>query len=194
LVQDSSDNHEFKYGTPGFQMSFSAWSPPQIDPAALNILAYNQIQSLYSLIKSRDPRQSETTSLLHYCYFRLFGYYSHSDWGNPQLVEISRRVSDWPCIAIISTANGFFRVICRRQDPSEWFWALEWNKFFRVAGMLTHPDKEPELLTNLPELQWVALTPTDRMRTEVPLADEDDILFVGNVLTGSETSLFQWPC
>jgi hypothetical protein len=160
-------------------MHVKGWSPPQIDPDLLEILAFNQIQAFYALTTSHDPRQAESTSLLPYRFFRLLGFYNHADCGNPQLVEISRRVRDWTCSAIINTANGFFRTICRRRKD-EWFWALEWNKFFRVAGMLVRPERDPELLSDLPDLRWISLSATDRMRTEIPLADEDDILFVAS--------------
>ena len=105
----------------------------------------------------------------------------------PHLVAIMNRAYKIPCYANIVTANGFFRAIMRRSsgDKGEWFWALEWNKSYRLVGAIAQPDNTPVVFRDLPSMNWKDLgvqngTPT-RIREEVPLEDEQDLLFAAEV-------------
>lgn len=84
-----------------------------------------------------------------------------------------------PRFAEITTADGFFRAALRRRVSGQsWFWALEWNQNFRVAGWVGPSDELPDLFQGLPNLAWYRIDATTRIRPETPLAeDAEDLLF-----------------
>ena len=180
LVQDAWISHEItsEFGAAAF--SFNLVAPPQLAREPTMLLAFNHVQAAFSLIASLDPRVGETTTLLAVKFWKYFGAFAAGDWGNPQLVEVASRVAARPILAHIHTADGYFKFIARRDDPdgSEWFWALEWNKAYRVFGAINAPDVTPDTFSNLPALDWQA-SPDGRrrFRTEIPASPATDTLF-----------------
>jgi hypothetical protein len=116
-------------------------------------------------------------------YFGFFRAYPHRDWGNPQLLEVARRAAAVPVVTWITTANGYFRCVLRREalPSSPWFWALEWNKSLRLVGWIGVPTTVPPIFADLPDIGWhTTLHPGGgftRFREEVKLGDIDDLLF-----------------
>jgi hypothetical protein len=144
------------------------------------LLACNHVQAAFALITSEDPRVASKTTLLTAKNWKFFGWFPFRDWGNPQLVEIASRVSAWPLLAHVHTAGGYFKFLARRHSVpgSEWFWALEWNKAFRVFGAIYADSEDPPLFSKLPALDWHPFADgRSRYRKEVPLSEADDILF-----------------
>lgn len=182
LIEDSGDSFEIvgKYATAGISITVSG--PPQAETSAIHEVALSHIQGLFSLITTRDYRNLESIHLLPEDQFILFGKYSHRDWGNPQAVEIAKRVKDWPCYANISSAGGHFRAILRA-STSGWFWALEWNMHLRIIGGIS--IAKMEIFENLPEEDWSAI-PQGRMRRETPLDPARDILFAAEIEIGDQ--------
>jgi hypothetical protein len=173
-VQDASQKIEL-YGSTG-PLSFSAdmVAPPQPDEDAVRLLAFNQIQGLFSLCTTEDYLNPETYRLLEPKHWRFFGMYGHEDWGNPQLRVIADRVSEWPVRARIDTAGGYFRA-CLRRSPDEkgpWHWGLEWNRSLRVFGAIALPN-DP-LFENLPEPEWTKLSAKARIRSDIPEPEDFD--------------------
>lgn len=146
---------EFNFGPPTFSFGLSGPSPAAKD--YIPELASYHIQALFALVTTPENRTKENVRLLPLDRFRVFGSYPHSDWGNPQLAEITRRAASWPCHAAIHTAGGFFRACLRRHESAGWFWALEWNKSLRVVGRINHPAENNPLFENLPALDWKPL-------------------------------------
>ncbi|HEX3556663.1 MAG TPA: hypothetical protein VIA62_25865 [Thermoanaerobaculia bacterium] len=180
LVKDASDHHSIEFGGGGVQVKFSLVGPPQLNPDAVCLLACLHIQGIFSMITSEDPREREKTKILPADKVLYFGHYTHLDWGNPHLMEIARRSANWENYANIVTANGYFKLLVKacNSGTKEWFWALEWNKFLRVVGVICSPSVEPELFSDLPELNWRPSPDGNcRSRREVPLPEEEDILF-----------------
>ena len=66
------------------------------------------IQALLTLVTKAKNNTKENVRLLPLDRFRVSGSYPHSDWGNPQLVEIAGRAASWPSHVAILTADGFF--------------------------------------------------------------------------------------
>lgn len=158
-------------------MTFGMVAPPQIDRALLEEVAFSHIQGLFALICTEDYRDSQKMRLLPQNHFICYQHYTCEDWGNPQAIEITNRVSDWVCLANIETAEGYFKAIMRRGEEG-WFWALEWNKYIRVMGAIGVPPMK--LFERLPSEDWTPI-PQGRMRQNVPLDTNDDHLFVGAV-------------
>ncbi|NBC33262.1 MAG: hypothetical protein GVY13_11355 [Alphaproteobacteria bacterium] len=182
-VSDIRNEKKIIFEAGSFSMSFCLVSPSQIHTGYSKILAYRHMQGLFSLINSTDPTASHTTRLLPAEHFHHFGTYFYSDWGNPVLAELSKRANPLPCNLAITTASGYFRAIMRAsQDGSGWFWALEWNKSYRLLGWIGDADKPPPLFLNLPEENWHTMQSKAgevmRVRSEIPVIEEADILFV----------------
>ena len=187
LIQDSGDKFDVVMNDFGMKMTFGISSPPQANSDYIDFLAFKHVQGLCSLIVTANPLVAEETRLLSYENFHLFESYSHADWGNSHMLAIMERANDMPCYLNVTTANGFFKAILRRDqgDKEEWFWALEWNKSLRVVGAISPFRDIPKLFRNLPALRWNELGEQGgartRVRMEEPLADEQDTLFQGEV-------------
>ena len=187
LVRDSVDTFNISSGGSGFNMSVEMVGPPQPNPTFVTILAFRHIQGIFSLITSQNPLVAEKTNLLIPKYFHFYGMYNYRDWGNAHLTTVMGRAKEIPCYANIETANGFFKVIMRRsREPrGEWFWALEWNKNFRLVGAITNPATVPAIFRDLPPLTYHNLGVQEgaktRMREDVPLIGEEDILFRADI-------------
>ncbi len=178
LVRDAWARHRIEAPFFGGKSTFELIGPPRLDHEAVHLLATRQIQGLFSLVTTRDPRLPEKMRLLPPSQVRFLGYYLHTDWGNPQVREVARRVAGWDCHVGISTADGFFKAILKRSATASdgWFWALEWNKAVRVVGAICNPENTPAWLHELPELEWEYL-PGWRHRRETPLRPDEDCLF-----------------
>lgn len=162
------------------QFTFGLTSAAQLDPNAVRLLALRHIQGLFSLVATRDPRRAETTKVLSGHEFGFFATYPYRDWGNPQLLEIVRRVEGYERAADVTTADGFFRASLRPgPNGAPWFWALEWNQNLRVVGWIGNPKEPPAPFRELPPLTWHRLRTSDRIRHETPLPyDAEDPLFL----------------
>jgi hypothetical protein len=180
LVRDANDNHSIKFSGGFIQMKFGLTSPPQVNFDEVVLLACYHVQALFALLTTEDPRFPKMSRILPPDQCFCFGRFGYQDWGNPHLLEISRRVAEWPCLANVSTANGYFKAILRRSlDETEgWFWALEWNRFLRIVGAIAKPGIEPKLFGCLPDFAWKSLPGgMSRYRAEIPFSEETDNLF-----------------
>ena len=158
---------------------FGLVGPPQLDPSMVQLLAFRHIQGFFSLITSNNPRIAEGTRLLIEEHFWFGGYYSHSDWGNVRIKEMAKRVEAWETPLNIETANGFFKVIirCAPYPDGPWFWALEWNKSFRLFGGIFDRQNCPDEFQNLPSPQRMVLAANKTIFRQIPLEDAEDTLF-----------------
>jgi hypothetical protein len=178
-VADSSISRTYDSRFGSARLSFGMVGPPQIDAIRACTLACNQIQALFSLVTTRNPRVSDDTILLRANYWHYLGIYSWRDWGNVQLTELSRRICAWPVVLRITTAKGYFRAILRATEktPDEWFWGLEWNRSIRMVGSIYRDDSKPAVFDDLPMFDWRQIAPNARMREEVPQPEDQDLLF-----------------
>jgi hypothetical protein len=135
------------------------------------------------LITSENPLETTKQRFLPPNQCKMLGIYGETDWGNPQLTEVISRVKNWNPRANIVTANGYFKAILKGDDQnnSGWFWALEWNKCYRVVGVISASESTPEIFENLPKLSWARVSKTERIRQEIRLDPKSDTLFQSNV-------------
>jgi hypothetical protein len=164
----------------GIGVTVSFVGPPQLHHPLVHLLVRCHVQGFFSLITSRDPTRPETTHLLlpEECF--IYREYAHSDWGNAELCELTRRTAGWPCLGQIYTADGYFRAKFKRAGGpgTEWFWALEWNKTVRVVGSHWVPGAVPPLFEDLVAARRARTRRTGQhMMEETPLAPEEDTLF-----------------
>jgi hypothetical protein len=179
LVQDAYEDFELKYEEGGFKSSFRIVGPPLMNSDHIYLLARRHVQALLALIMTQDPTVRETTRIVPADHVFCDGAYSSKDWGNAHLQALLERVALWPCRLSVCTARGHFKAILRRsqKDSSSWFWAVEWNQELRVVGAIGRPPHWPDVLDDLPELQWSPLPDGGRMRIMVPLDQGTDQLF-----------------
>ncbi len=171
-IGDSCENRKVLLKqSPQLNVSMGFVSPPQINMDCVKRLALRQVQALFSLVTTSDIRMP---TLLPPASFRFFKCYAVDDWGNPQLKELAKRVEPMRSHVNIKTASGFVKALLRRNENSEWFWALEWNKYLRVTGALTQPSTPPpDLFEDLPVLKWGRTACGEyRYREEIPFAND----------------------
>lgn len=165
--------------------TFGMISGPQLDRRKAELLAFRHIQGFFALATSLNPRETEGTRLLPADHFGLHGFYPHRDWGNQHLIEIANRARALPSVTEVRTASGYFKCSLRRPAPnSPWFWALEWNKSFRLVGWIGEAAEPPALFDDLPDLGWRSLGIQNgaetRSRLEIPLGEQEEVLFDPN--------------
>lgn len=82
LIKDSRDQFNITGKLGSTNLSFGIFGPPQADPEQIQLLAFRQVQGIFSLITSRNPLSTEGTMLLDLKYFYFHGSYVYLDWGN----------------------------------------------------------------------------------------------------------------
>lgn len=91
-------------------------------------------------------------------------------------------VLDWELALHGVTADGFFKVIIRKEpNLACWSWALEWNKNYRVIGLFGNKVSIENFNSVLPtsgsKIVYKNKAESVSYREEMPLSEDDDILF-----------------
>lgn len=171
-VGNATEHMTLKYNHGLGSLKFELVSGPQVNGDLVKLLAYKQVQALFSLVTTENYAISTNLRLLPLRHFRYFGSFTFEDWGNCHLHEITQRVRNWPCPANIVAAHGYFKAILKSCREMGWFWALEWNKYLRVVGAIGRD----EIFQKLPGLNWKPLQDgSGRYRRESPLTREDTL-------------------
>lgn len=169
---------EHHFGPAKFTFSFQ--SPAQPDEQRMYELARMQLVGFFSMLTYDDVARR---GFFWTGEFAPIVCVRREDWGNPQLLWIDSISSTWEYRLHATTADGFYKVWIRRRvgEPAAWAWALEWNQNFRLAGFFGDQQVISETLKTMPalEVSTVREGPDGwmRMRTEVPLAEMEDVLF-----------------
>ena len=178
VVKDAHDEMTLTGNMGPMSMTFGMHMPPQLNPDYVRDLAFFHIQGLGSLITTSNHKTLEGMGVIPYSMLYSFGFFPERDWGNVQLVELAHRFETLEVILLVDTAAGFFRaIIFKDAAKDEWYWILEWNKVCRVYGAVTKDGQCPHFYVNLPEHKWNQLSPTRRMRLEIPLKDGEKDIF-----------------
>ncbi|MYM26269.1 hypothetical protein GTP46_26925 [Duganella sp. FT135W] len=177
LVQDAHENLTIRGAFGPMSVSFGMVGPPRLDIHKTGELAFSHIQGLFALICTEDYQDPLKMRLLPQEQFIWYDWYTYSDWGNPQAVEIAKRVNSWECLANIDSAEGYFKATLRQSDEGL-FWALEWNQYLRLVGGISL--SRMSVFEGLPDEGWMA-TPEGRMRQNIPHDTDSDQLFSGVV-------------
>ena len=177
LIQDAHENLSIGGSIGPMYINFGMVGPPQLDKNKTGEVAFSHVQGLFALICTEDHRDPLKMRLLPQDQFIWYDWYTYSDWGNPQAVEIAKRVYDWECLANIISAEGYFKATLRRSVEG-WFWALEWNRQLRLVGGIS--SSKMTVFQGLPNEGWQR-TPDGRMRKHVPHDPDSDQLFAGVV-------------
>ncbi len=157
---------------PGVTVSFGFVGPAQSVRDRVLRLAELHLRAFFYLITyDRQTRRGGGPSGA----FLPLSIASKQDWGNAVLQAFQNQIKDWPFRVHALAADGYFKLIIRRRENSElWAWALEWNRNLRLAGFLGDESAVREVVARLPPLR-----DPKAYRKEVPLPEDDDILFDG---------------
>jgi len=179
-VEASAENIKFTVPfTSGGSMNFDMTAPPQMEDKRMFELARLQLMGFfYMLTYNKEEKKG---------YFWV-GEYSplleaiRDDWGNPVHKWFMNLVKDWEPRLMFVGADGFFKASIRRSPEAElWSWALEWNYNYRLVGFFGNPEATKETSKEIPPLDIKHVTNIHngniRMRTNVPLKDEEDCMF-----------------
>lgn len=164
---------------PGIRITGDFIAPPQIDPIRVYELCRLQLAGFF-FFQTYDEKTSRGG-------FWLEGFHPissaiRSDWGNALHLSFMRAVKDWETRFHLSTADGFYRAITKR-DPSGlcWAWAVEWNRNLRTIGFYGSREVAQTVIDKLdyPSAKVVGKTPEGpiKIRSERRIDDPEDTLF-----------------
>jgi hypothetical protein len=189
LVENSQEDMRLD-GSLGHDVSasFGLVGPPQIDDERAFELARLHVTALFYM-QTYDEESREGGWWQH-------GYHPlatahRADWGNATLRGFMEATAAWPYRLHAVTADGFFKALIRRHHSADcWSWALEWNHSLRLIGFFGERAPAQELTNSLTPSRMVTVFQapgrTVRMREELELAPEDDILFQPPPVEGDE--------
>lgn len=91
-------------------------------------------------------------------------------------------VVDWEPRLLVSTAKDHFAAAIRKHpDAACWSWAVEWNKSDRLVGFFGELAPAKQLADPFPRLNVTSVAEAGKswfgFRSEVPLDEDDDLLF-----------------
>lgn len=179
-VGESSETKELEgsFG-PGVQYAVNFVMPPQVDPERAMELAKMQLSAFFYWI----TYDSETARGSFWPGEGVaFDLARRADWGNTLQRSFMKAVRDWEHRVHAVTADGYFKVEMRRHPSAVcWSWALEWNRNLRLIGAFGDSAAIEEFSAQLeaPTSHVVkrAKKSVTRIRSDVALLEEDDLLF-----------------
>lgn len=175
-----------KFGPLDIRVNFMA--PPQYEPYTLN-LSKMQIQALYYYISNVDLENisksrafTEDSIFLDPKYIHPLFHFSKNGWGDPAAMEFRRRVDSWNFLFYFSTAKSNFKCLILQEQSSTKkppiFWLLEWNKNYRILGLIRDPNEITNQEQNLPNDRiLIQSEPETWISKQVPLKEDDDFFF-----------------
>lgn len=172
----------------GCESTFGFTGPPQFDRDRVAQLARFHVAAFFYLMTYDRPSR-----IGHPIHSGLLfdSAVRKSDWGNPRLLGFQDLIADWSCRAHAVGADGYFKLIIRRnlamdENTPLWAWAVEWNKGVRAFGFFGDREQVQKTVDQLPILQMKVLEQgvdpekgpyTRRFREEIRLMESDDRLF-----------------
>lgn len=163
------------------EMTFTMQGPPQVDDERLFRLAWFHLQGFFSMLTFN---QETKRSGCFYGEFVPVIAVRKEDWGNEQLAWFERETKGWLERFHLITADDHFKVWIRRKSEGHtaWAWALEWNQNYRLVGFVGMREHLQPERDGVPPLNLLTVHESPdrwlKVRTEVPLEDGKDTLFV----------------
>jgi hypothetical protein len=180
LVGDS-DEHLALQGelAAGVNIRVGMIAPPQHVQERIRRLAQMHTQAFFYLI-TYDEDQQQGGFIPGRMAFLTDA--RRTDWGNPLLRGFAEFTATWQPRVVGTGAKGFFRIAIRRDSCGAelWSFALEWNAAHRIVGFFGDCEKAQLYVDTWPRVQMKQVSPTVRYREEVPLAPEDDVMFLAS--------------
>ena len=162
------------------KLGFTFVMPPQANEDRLFELArYQLIAFFYWITFNQETKRG---GYWVGQYFPLLAV-RKADWGNPQMRWFMDTTKDWLGRVHAIGADGYFKITIKRKSATEelWSWALEWNQNFRLIGFFGREELLGAIESVIPVVKMTVLQQSASSwmscRTEVPLAETEDILF-----------------
>jgi hypothetical protein len=94
-------------------------------------------------------------------------------------MAFAQLTSSWETRILANAANGNFRIVVRADSSSAdaWSFAVEWNRSYRVIGFFGNSGDLQSYVDGFPVAEMIQISPTLRLREEISLAPEEDIMF-----------------
>lgn len=178
-VKDSQEQFSISHKFGGAEFKFSFTSAPQADDARIIELARMQVMAFFYWITIQP---GEVNGRFWGGSFFPLQPVRRADWGNEQLRFFMTETKGWDWRVHAVTADGYFKLAIKKHpDRLNWSFAVEWNESYRIVGFFGDIDGLMGLRDSVPELAMETIHAQGddwiRQRREVPVSDEDDILF-----------------
>ncbi|MDZ7862468.1 hypothetical protein [Acidovorax sp.] len=181
-VAKSEERVELKGQFGGATFTFGFIAPPQVDEDRAYKLAQMHFDAFF--FEAHYSEHSKLGGFFPHRHHYNAGYFPRSNWGDQRSKWFMDTTAEWPLIAAVGTAKGYFRLIIRH-SPCQTMWscAVEWNCSVRVMRIL---GKDADVLKTLintgpqPNATWHKDSdgnPT-RAAVERELDAADDRLFI----------------
>jgi len=168
-------------------VSFGFVMPPEIDAERVMQLARYHVQGFFHMITFDEavrsggfiPGEFDSVNIAR-----------GPDFGNSLQRSFAELVIGWDVHVVGEGANGHFKIAIRREPAGAetWSYALEWNRSLRNIGFFGDLQAAQQYVDLLHPLKFRQIDPMHRMREEVALAEDEDVLFSGpsdSVVTSS---------
>jgi hypothetical protein len=179
-VADSDEQFTIKMSPfPGVEFSFNMTTAPQADEARIIELVRMQLMAFFYW----DTIQpGEVNGRFWRGSYMPLAPVRRPDWGNSHQRFFMSLTADWDPRVHAITAEGYFKLAIKKHPGHDaWSFAVEWNESYRIAGFFGDKDALLQLRDRLPPLPMETIrgpgTDYVRYRLEVPLSDDDDLLF-----------------
>ena len=164
---------------PSCTVSFGLIGPPQVDEQRAYQLAQCHAMGLFYYL---TYNQEAAKGGFWPGEFLPLSHVSSHDWGNTLHRAFMQEVAAWHPRLLVTTAAGHFKAAIRKHPSSEcWSWALEWNGAHRLIGFFGAREAAETVSNSLPRPQMKIIHQdahmTRRCRMEVPLMEDEDIMF-----------------
>jgi hypothetical protein len=184
LVIDSIETMSYQVEMPGVDLNMKFSAPPQLDKQRINTLAQYHVMAFFYLLTYDEELKRGTfleSDLL------VLNHAISTDWGNELQLSFATEVINWDTRIVASAAEDNFRIAIRKH-PTEltWSWAIEWNQFCRIIGFFGEKKPIENTVSKLAKLRFFLTNCEDgsriRQREEIPMADNDDLLFIHKII------------
>jgi hypothetical protein len=179
-IKDSAEHLVIKWVlAPGIEFTFDMHGPPQADSERIFALARMQVMAFFYFITFNPAtKRGQCWRGVFYPVMEVM----RGDWGNPVLRDFMKAVVEWEPRVLAVGADTFFKIVIRKHPSADcWSWALEWNRQYRIIGFCGNQLAAEAVVRTFTQLEThtVAQGPNEfvRYRLDVPLADDDDLLF-----------------
>jgi hypothetical protein len=181
LVGDSSSKVKIRGRLMGcLDLTFDLVGQPQISDERAFELALRHFQAFFFFITYDHQKNRGFWWKGSYAPIQVV---SRTDWGNALACRFMEETHSWEHRVLAVSAEGHFKQAIRKH-PIDVVWSLtaEWNENFRILAACGDDASLQRFLQRLPKLELKTVFQSQdaglKVRTEKPLAEEADTLFV----------------
>ncbi|WP_166377780.1 hypothetical protein [Pseudoalteromonas sp. Z9A4] len=183
LVIDSDGEIESRLISNKLSVKAKLIYPPQLKEEFVCELAFRHLQGVMMLLAVDNPLMKGNIRPVCHKHSHVLGIYPKNDWGNPDFEYFLSCRNSWlePCKIDVAKGHFKMKLYLSKGDEPLWLWVSEWNRSYRVMGMLCSLELLDVVMRNAPESEfdsWVGGANNDETRLVklTPLLG-DDLIF-----------------